>query len=71
MNCKAQYTVGQLQAVQGALIVGAVVGDAGFPSILVEHVDGRQFWLDVQADAEGNGPGYVHVEAVEREEVTS
>ena len=45
--------------VRGAVIVESLVTN-GFPTILCEK--GNQAWfLDVQADPEGNGPGWIEV----------
>jgi hypothetical protein len=55
-------TVARLNGLVGATILGAVVGDAGFPAVLVRMPDGTEWWVDLQSDAEGNGPGYANVE---------
>lgn len=51
------------KTVRGAVIVESLVTN-GFPTILCEK--GNQgWWLDVMADPEGNGPGWVEVVEVE------
>ena len=70
MKSPAEYVVKRLGAVQGWTIVGAVVGDGGFPAILVRK-GGREAWLDIQCDAEGNGPGWVSVVPVEAAETAA
>lgn len=49
-----------LAPVIGGRIVYMTIGDAGFLALLVERGT-RRWWLDIQADPEGNGPGFVNV----------
>lgn len=66
MSTDADYTARQVnELLEGAVILGATVGDAGFPAIQVRAKDGTLYWLDVQADAEGNGPGFLNIEPTE------
>lgn len=59
----SKYVVEQLKQVQGGRIVDIAAGESdGFPEILVKMTSGKHFWLVIQQDAEGNGPGWVHVE---------
>jgi hypothetical protein len=58
----AERTVARLNALAGGRILGATLGDGGFPAALVRMPDGTEWWVDLQADAEGNGPGYANVE---------
>lgn len=59
---EAAGTVDRLNALAGGKIVGATLGDAGFPAVLVRMPDGSEWWVDLQRDPEGNGPGYANVE---------
>jgi hypothetical protein len=59
---EAGGTVERLNALAGGKILGATLGDAGFPAVLVRMPDGSEWWIDLQADPEGNGPGYANVE---------
>jgi hypothetical protein len=58
----ASATAAALNALTGGRILGATVGDAGFPAVLVRMPNGTEFWIDIQRDPEGNGPGYANVE---------
>jgi len=58
----ASATAAALNALTGGRILGATVGDGGFPAVLVRMPNGTEFWIDIQRDPEGNGPGYANVE---------
>lgn len=76
MTTEAQYVVNQLSLLIGYTIEQVCVGNGGFPAILVrkknriektaglEEPTFSRFWLDIQSDAEGNGPGWVNIEEV-------
>ncbi|MGE0193913.1 MAG: hypothetical protein AB7T63_17950 [Planctomycetota bacterium] len=59
---EAGGTVERINALAGGKILGATLGDAGFPAVLVRMPDGTEWWIDLQADPEGNGPAYASVE---------
>jgi hypothetical protein len=59
---EAPGTVERLNALAGGKILSATMGDGGFPSVLVRMPDGTEFWVDLQSDPEGNGPGFANVE---------
>ncbi|MFM8279902.1 MAG: hypothetical protein ACKN9R_06115 [Candidatus Limnocylindrus sp.] len=59
---EAPGTVERLKALAGGKILGATMGDGGFPSVLVRMPDGTEWWIDLQSDPEGNGPGFANVE---------
>ena len=59
----AAPVVQSLQGLVGGRIRAVVLGDAGFPALLV-HANGADFWVDLTSDPEGNGPGYARVERV-------
>lgn len=40
-------------------VIESVNGGAEFPTFTVRTTDGRLFKLEVSADAEGNGPGFL------------
>jgi len=63
MSHNAEYIVTQIvEKLVGMTIVGAVVGDGGFPAFLCQDEQGRERWVDVQSDAEGNDAGWLHVD---------
>lgn len=75
MTTEAQYVVEQLTKLIGYTIEEVTVGDGGFPAILVRKrtrssesgpmgYTFTRYWIDIQSDAEGNGPGWANVEEV-------
>ena len=59
---EAPDTVARLNALTGGTILGAKMGDGGFPAVLVRLPNGTEWWIDLQSDPEGNGPGFANVE---------
>ena len=59
---EAPDTVARLNALAGGKILGATMGDGGFPAVLIRMPNGTEFWVDLQSDPEGNGPGFANVE---------
>lgn len=67
----ASYVVSELTKLIGYTIESVTIGDQGFPSILVHKKPNpllrnqvSRYWIHIQCDAEGNGPGWANVEKV-------
>ena len=48
---EAPDTVARLNALAGGKILGATMGDGGFPAVLVRMPNGTEWWIDLQSYA--------------------